>query len=198
MARKILFISHNASRSGAPILLLQFLRWVKANSDLSFSILVCEPGPLLPEFEALAETFVLDRRLNLVERIFRRLLGPTRWMRFRYQRLKKWRRDKNCSFIYTNTIVPVQEMELFAQEGCPVICHVHELDYVVRVTVGHDAFRKAIPFITHFIAGSKSQGKLHNELADLGRIVAVEKLIVALKEQRVRKIIDKTGGVSPG
>jgi hypothetical protein len=44
----------------------------------------------------------------------------------------------------------------------------------------------------------KSIGKLQNELADLGWIVAVEKLIVAFKEQRVCEIIYEAGSVSLG
>jgi hypothetical protein len=38
--KKILFISHSAGRTGAPLMLLNFLTWVKENSDITFEALL--------------------------------------------------------------------------------------------------------------------------------------------------------------
>ncbi|MEI6632882.1 MAG: hypothetical protein WCP22_03575, partial [Chlamydiota bacterium] len=51
---KVLFISHDARRMGAPILLLNFLRWFKEHAGIPFEILLGDDGELRPEFEALA------------------------------------------------------------------------------------------------------------------------------------------------
>src|ERR1035437_4665797 len=45
---------------------------------------------------------------------------------------------------------------------------------------------------------SKPIGKLENQLVFLGWIIAVEKLIVAFKQQRIRKVVDITHSVPPG
>jgi len=38
--KKILFISHYAGRTGAPLMLLNFLTWMKENSNISFEFLL--------------------------------------------------------------------------------------------------------------------------------------------------------------
>src|ERR1035437_9340124 len=45
---------------------------------------------------------------------------------------------------------------------------------------------------------SKPIGKLENQQVFLGWIIAAEKLIVAFKQQRIRKVVDITHGVPPG
>ena len=56
----ILFVSHDASRTGAPIALLTFLRWLRANTDYRFEVLLGSGGALEPAFEALAPTTNAD------------------------------------------------------------------------------------------------------------------------------------------
>src|SRR5580698_5439034 len=56
----ILFLSHDASRTGAPIALLTFLKWLRANSDYRFEVVLGSGGPLEPDFKALAPTMTAD------------------------------------------------------------------------------------------------------------------------------------------
>jgi hypothetical protein len=49
--RGILFVSHDATRSGAPIVLLHFLRWFKKNSNRPFAVLLQAGGELVDDFE---------------------------------------------------------------------------------------------------------------------------------------------------
>ena len=37
---RVLFISHDAYRTGAPMVLLHFIRWFKENTDVPFEILL--------------------------------------------------------------------------------------------------------------------------------------------------------------
>ncbi|OWY59817.1 hypothetical protein B7486_72515, partial [cyanobacterium TDX16] len=57
---KVLFVGHGAERTGPPIGLLHLLRWIHANTDLSFEVLLLEGGVLVPEYERLAPTWVLE------------------------------------------------------------------------------------------------------------------------------------------
>lgn len=57
---RILFVSHEASRTGAPIMFLHFLRWLRDETDLDFEILLLTGGPLTDEYRAVAPTHVAD------------------------------------------------------------------------------------------------------------------------------------------
>ena len=58
--RDIAFFGHRADRTGAPIGLLLFLRWLRRHTSLDFDVAVSRGGDLLPAYRALAPTRVLD------------------------------------------------------------------------------------------------------------------------------------------
>jgi glycosyltransferase involved in cell wall biosynthesis len=55
---RALFVSHAADRTGPPIFLLGFLRWLRANTDVEVAVALQRSGPLREDFAALGE--VLD------------------------------------------------------------------------------------------------------------------------------------------
>jgi hypothetical protein len=55
--KKVLFLSHDASRTGAQILLLNLVRWLKINSDISFQIMLRNRGVLERESRGLARVW---------------------------------------------------------------------------------------------------------------------------------------------
>jgi hypothetical protein len=75
--KRVLFVSHDASRTGAPIFLLRFLRWFRDHHPIPFRILVVSPGEMLPEFESVGPTHVFERESRL-QRAFRRFNIPVR------------------------------------------------------------------------------------------------------------------------
>jgi glycosyltransferase involved in cell wall biosynthesis len=156
MNKRILFISHNAMRTGAPILLLHFMRWLKSNSDLRFDVLLGDAGELLPEFQALAPTTVEPRRRSLAARVKRKLLNPAQFARWEDATFQKQFRSQGYGLIYANTVCNVREMRLLSQLGIPVLCHVHELEQAVDHWVGRDAFSTVLPHINHFVAVSQA------------------------------------------
>ena len=128
---EILFVSHDASRTGAPRALLHFLRWFKNHSSRPFSILLGADGDLTPEFEALAETWSLDRsrwcpggrRSALLSKA-----GLGWWAR--RAELRDLRRFVPCSspaLVYANSIVSAQAVNMLGLQ-VPVLAHVHELN----------------------------------------------------------------------
>ena len=54
-------------------MLLTFLRWLKKNSDIDFSILLMDEGDIVDQFREVGPTFVLHAktkaRLSLLERV---------------------------------------------------------------------------------------------------------------------------------
>jgi glycosyltransferase involved in cell wall biosynthesis len=123
--KTILFISHDASRTGAPILLLNFLKWFKQNSQIPFKILLGRGGPLESEFADLAPTLRLDQppRRNLSQKVLSRLgfQEPA-------SLLGQWLAQDEVGLIYSNTITNHQALRALSFLQCPVISHIHELE----------------------------------------------------------------------
>ena len=58
--KRILFITHDMSRSGAPIVLLHFLRWLRKNQpETILTLLSLKEGELKEEFEGEVDNFYL-------------------------------------------------------------------------------------------------------------------------------------------
>jgi glycosyltransferase involved in cell wall biosynthesis len=122
---RALFISHQASRTGAPIVLLHFLRWLAANSRLRFEVLLAEDGELRSEFADVAPTSVLDPWED--DASVAVLLARVR-RRWTLSRLAK----RPWDVVYTNTITNGAILRALAGRTPPAICHVHELDTAIR------------------------------------------------------------------
>jgi glycosyltransferase involved in cell wall biosynthesis len=124
-ARRVLFISHDASRTGAPMLLLHLLGWLKAHTSLGFDVVLGEDGELRSQFEALAPVSVVGRwrsgwaPRDVADRVRRRQLLAR-------LRMGDW------GAIYANTIATGEILEALDAGQCPIICHVHELEMMIR------------------------------------------------------------------
>jgi glycosyltransferase involved in cell wall biosynthesis len=133
----ILFISHDASRTGAPIALLHFLRWFKKNSSRPFSILLPSDGDLSPAFAELAETWAIDRSRWCPGGIRRSLLNgmglAARARRFEIADIQTFAARCNPGLVYVNSIASAQSIDLLRPK-VPVLIHVHELEYLFRTT----------------------------------------------------------------
>jgi glycosyltransferase involved in cell wall biosynthesis len=55
----MLFVSHEATLTGAPMMLLHFLRWLRENSTVEPSIVCLRGGPLAEQFAEVGPTLVL-------------------------------------------------------------------------------------------------------------------------------------------
>jgi glycosyltransferase involved in cell wall biosynthesis len=129
-----LFVSHDASRTGAPIVLLSLLGWLRAHSDLDFEVLLRADGELAHEFAAVAPVSMWnggDRDLP------RRL-------------------SEGGGLIYSNTIMNGEVLDAFAPLGLPVISHVHELEYWMRYRVLPRHLRAVQEHTSRYIAVSQA------------------------------------------
>jgi len=128
--KKILFISHDASRTGAPIFLLNFLKWFAKHSDAPFEIILKTDGDLRFGFEEIAPVTILnngvhDQTNNVINKFMYRLRGINKNVPQR-----RWARE-NIGFIYSNTIANGNILNQLRHLRCPVITHVHELEYII-------------------------------------------------------------------
>ncbi|UCG13684.1 MAG: glycosyltransferase [Deltaproteobacteria bacterium] len=161
MAKKVLFVFHNATRTGAPILLFSFLKWFRANAGIPFLILVVEGGALQPDLAELASVWVWKRQLygkrGLVGSAVHRFGLAGLSERMRHSVVAKRLADENIGLIYSNTAANGEVLDALAGLRCPVICHVHELEFSIRhYRSGLENFRKVVQHTHHYIAASQA------------------------------------------
>jgi glycosyltransferase involved in cell wall biosynthesis len=136
-SRGILFVTHDASRTGAPIALLHFLRWFKKNSNRPFSIMLPSDGDLSPAFAELAETWSIDRShwcpAGMRTSLLNGLGLGAQARRFEMADIQAFAARCFPGLVYVNSIASANSIDLLRPET-PVLTHVHELEYLFRTT----------------------------------------------------------------
>ena len=126
----IIFIGHNASRSGAPGFLLNFIRWVKDHTNQSFVIILnSAQGPLLPEYEKLGAVIAWNeiRIWQRIARIFGLDISQA-WKRITAKNL-----SSKASLIFCNTSVNGDVLKYFGQPGPKIISRIPEMGEALKV-----------------------------------------------------------------
>jgi ubiquinone/menaquinone biosynthesis C-methylase UbiE/glycosyltransferase involved in cell wall biosynthesis len=129
--RKLLFVSHDASRTGAPIFLLNLIRWIRENDKWDVRIVLRSGGVLERQFCELGETVVcatIEPGSPLLE---------------------------DVSLIYSNTATNGLFLRCLSPGLIPVITHVHELRYTIE-SFGKENFEEVRRHTSHFIACSNA------------------------------------------
>jgi glycosyltransferase involved in cell wall biosynthesis len=159
----IVFISHTASRSGAPIVLLHFLKWLKAKGFCTFSIILKSGGELSADFEEVATTYTWNlptvESTSLFKKISKRLNGRFSESVFTKNQQLILRRleEQKPSLIYANTVDSLGLAILLKEQvSCPLLCHVHELQMAIDILLGNTRFIDYSKNIDHYIAASES------------------------------------------
>jgi len=163
MKNKILFISHDASRTGAPIVLLHLLKWFKANTDIKFDILLMQSGELYNDFAQLGTiynwSYHESKPLSLKKRIFNKILNRVfNPVKYHYDNLFLKLQEQNYDIIYGNTVVSskiIPQLKNILPKA-QIIMHVHELEMAINQFCGIEIFKQAIPHITSFITVSNA------------------------------------------
>ena len=125
--KKILFIGHIANRTGAPIVLLNLLRWLKENTFEDFETIISWNGDeLLEEYQKVCPTKHLYLNIeNDFEKVLRRITGKTKVER---ADLVKTFKQKEIGLIYSNTLGNGPLLELLSKLNIPIVTHAHELE----------------------------------------------------------------------
>jgi glycosyltransferase involved in cell wall biosynthesis len=144
----VLFVSHDARRTGAPGVLLNLLVWLKANTDIELHVLLRDGGPLEGDFarvsdvHRLADTLPWSRLGRLAQRVASLPDSPDDapvflpWLErrgretvrsaLRQSRLKRMAALGPFDLIYLNTIISAEVLEWIPYPA-PVLTHIHEL-----------------------------------------------------------------------
>lgn len=207
--RAVLFVGHDASRTGAPIVLLHLQKWLKENTAIRFGTLLVQGGPLEAEYEALGPTWVLDRavhdradagdwmmRIPYVRRHWQR------WMISRQRaRLLEELRGLNADLVYANTVATWAGVEFASPLGLPLLLHVHELEMAIQQFAGREGFEQLKEKTGVYVAVSRAvrENLIERHGIAPGSIELVYEFIEAqgmpehAREERRRRLCEELG-----
>jgi glycosyltransferase involved in cell wall biosynthesis len=128
--KKIVVISHESSLTGAPILLLNLLKLIKAQNKYEILIVLHRAGKIEDEFKKIYPTIVLKKqsygnRSFIIQAIFDYLI-------FHYKVFKLSHKIKSYDLIFNNTITNGRLLNLLKKRKLPVITYIHELNSVIN------------------------------------------------------------------
>ena len=155
--KKILFVSHKANRSGAPVLLLNIITAFKIKTGLPIQILVLEDGELVEDFKKLAPTFVWNKRkipdpsslLSIIKAVISRITIILKGFYILF-------RVRGASLVFFNTITNghLHKKLLFLQ--CKYICYVHELQAAIHMLTNENSLAVVLQHTHIFLAVSNA------------------------------------------
>jgi predicted HAD superfamily hydrolase/glycosyltransferase involved in cell wall biosynthesis len=131
----IIFISHEASVSGAPAVLLSLMDWVKRNTKIKFSVIIGAKGPWNKKFEALAPCFYMDGGHSDLRAELRHFCGM------------------NVELVYINTIASGLYAKYLDFLNAKFVTHVHEMESVFQLYEPH--FEEISKLCSTYIAVSQ-------------------------------------------
>jgi glycosyltransferase involved in cell wall biosynthesis len=169
--KKILFISHDGSRTGAPLVLLNLLNYIKDHTQINCALILLNGGSYSNEFsEAVNGSMVIGvpkgGRLNRLKFYLRAFI-------IHYQKPRKfanpWKIFKGSyDFVYANTIVSASfGYQLSKKNNTKFILHLHEHDYSKKAYYRN--WNQSIDYtsVFKFIAVSNYSKRVYSEYWNL-------------------------------
>ena len=154
--KRLLFIGHDASRTGAPFVLLHLLRWIRQNRpDWQVDLILLHGGQLEADYREVAEVVVLPpwQDLGTIRNKLRKIrsaVDPE--IGLRMTGLPHFRRKYGA--VVGNTVVTLFHLNRFRRRGFWTCNWVHELDHSIEVLGLAADFPKLTSGIDQFIVGS--------------------------------------------
>lgn len=150
--KQLLFITHEATRSGAPMLLLNLIKWFSENKDSEFrlTILAVKGGPLINEYEKYGTVVCYNKKYSLPFDFFNSFFNKRNQKKI-ISKLKA----SQWNLIFSNTIVNGKLLELLANNVTPVISYIHELEFSIKNFQKKDLIKGTFLHTNYFICGSE-------------------------------------------
>jgi glycosyltransferase involved in cell wall biosynthesis len=202
--KKILVISHEASLSGAPILVLSLLKKLRQQrKNYSVDVLLLRPGQLYEDFAKLSDNKILvanyfNQSLSFVNRNFKKFQNAF----FPKQETKEEQIEKitgkllqnNYDLVYANTAETLVWTIPFYKKNIPTIVAVHELTFGIESAYSKDFILENISNVSMIIAGSNAvaDNLINRYNADPKKVKAIhsfvdEKLEIQKDKNQIKK-----------
>ncbi|CAD7803967.1 D-inositol 3-phosphate glycosyltransferase [Chryseobacterium aquaeductus] len=133
MPKKILFILHEATESGAPLVAFSFMQWLKKNTDVQFDCYVISQGSLLPKLIEVCEN-VFQKPPSKQYRVREKLQRFITQNKITHEEsFFKVLTDKNYDLIYLNSIFSIPEFRKIEKYFLKPkkILHLHEAQFLI-------------------------------------------------------------------
>ncbi len=206
--KKILFISHEASLSGAPILVLNLLKRLKQEREnYTIDVLLIRGGELYEDFARISNQIVvahyhlqsfsfLKRNLKRVESIVFKKKPETQ--QDKIDKITTILLQNSYDLVYGNTMESLIWTLPFYNKNIPTIVAIHELSFGIESTYPKEFVLENISRVTKIIAGSKAVGD--NLVAQYGadpkKIKVVHSFVDAvLKVEKDKESLRKELGI---
>ena len=157
----MLFVGHGAERSGPPVFLANFERWLADNSDLDFATVLTRGGPLTVDYRRWGPVRVLDARWSMA-RVAQQSLVRGGWGRGAAtvqtardrSHLRSWRR---APVTYVNTMSPATLRVLEqVDHSSLVVAHVHEMQAALHYQLAPREHRLFVERPDRYLAASQA------------------------------------------
>ncbi|MEO7209373.1 MAG: glycosyltransferase family 4 protein, partial [Chitinophagaceae bacterium] len=146
-------ISNDASLTGAPIMLLHLLKFIRENNLWEIHILLNRGGPLEERFKSMGETIILKPDGYTKEK--NKLKKTVMKMRMTLKKSRLTLSSSAYDFVFNNTIANGSLVRIFHKKNIPVITFVHELENVISFFSKNGEAQKTFLYSSLFIAPSK-------------------------------------------
>jgi glycosyltransferase involved in cell wall biosynthesis len=157
---KILFISHEASRTGAPFVLLYLLQWLKKNSDHEVDVLLLKNGQLNEEFKSVAGRFYSAADILKEESLLYRIKRKIKWRHELFRHVKKVNRQvnfENYDLVYGNTTLTLGWLHEIKQlSQVKTIAAIHEMKHSMLWFYEKEELVEKLNKLDFIIAGSEA------------------------------------------
>lgn len=171
---RLLAIGHDASLTGAPLLLESYLRKAsKINSFDQVRIVLGSGGALKQNYLQIADTFVTEHFIqnHLFVRIVSKFAKKLGHLHRQNDLLRKWiERSQDPDIIYVNTVASIpllfRILPLFDTKP-KVVIHVHELDWLLQKYEAEHSIGTFLRAATEVIAPCNAVAQALNSLLDV-------------------------------
>lgn len=157
--KKLLFITHEATRTGAPFVVLFFLQWLQQQRpEIETTVLTLKDGDLEDEFKK-ASTYYYslanctkEPNKSIVVKVLNKL-GVLKTINPKKKFIKNLA-GKQYDFVYANTILAMPIGNEICQQSVNTkhIVHIHELEAIIKLLL--PKFKSYTNNVQHFIAAS--------------------------------------------
>jgi glycosyltransferase involved in cell wall biosynthesis len=155
--KNLLFIGHKAERSGAPLILLEFIKWLSSNSDFKPSVLLKDGGELLSDYQSIAKTYCYGdvcRQKNWS--VLRRGLRKLKLARLWQPNLAALYPVSEYPIIFANTIDTCDLTLQLAGAGRRIVHRIPELPYITGHYGAESALKQGVAHTDAYVAVSQS------------------------------------------
>lgn len=165
----MLFVGHDASRTGAPVVGLSFVRWLAAQGVADLGVALLGSGPLEREYRQVAPTTVLPARNWAIQAVGQHI--PRR--RDRRPRAN----GIDPQVVVANTLAALGPAATL--DAPRLVCWVHELDGVADRVLPPNRRRKLAPRVHRWVAAGPRVAEMLVDRWGLpaARVVTVEEFV---------------------